>query len=574
MRAVLEERFDRHRALLAGGFGAAAIALTSVMTGGLIANPSFVRLAFTAALWTLAVGIGVRAPRAVLYGMIGWLAALGLTRRLLSSGFSGPVTADPLLLVEPFALIILLGLSIEAGAFRIRTRLGNAMLVFGVLFVFGALNPLQGSLFAGVSALIFFIPLLAFWIGRTLPDATVKRALIVFAVCAVPAALYGLFQISNGFPSWDQAWIDSSGYTALQVGDAIRPFSSFSSASEYATFLAAAMIVWFVLVRRALRPLSLAALVLLGTSVFYQSSRGAVVALCVAFALIIGARRGLALWASVAVGAALLAMVPYTVRHLAPQNFGQDNKSQLVAHQVQGLSNPFDAKQSTATAHISLTIGGIRAGFRDPLGSGISAVTIAGAKFGGNAAGGAEADPANVAIALGLPGLLVYLVVFGLGITRAYSLARRTREPLALATLGILLVVFPQWLNGGQYAVAFLPWLVLGWVDGASARAAAAATQREREGEKEEQPEPKALPRLRLAGPPRSFFEPQRWELWRLERLARRDAGANPERDEARRYLLTALRPYATLDERLPPEFDGLVREEFGSLLESPVVTT
>jgi hypothetical protein len=29
----------------------------------------------------------------------------------------------------------------------------------------------------------------------------------------------------------------------------------------------------------------------------------------------------------------------------------------------------------------------------------------------------------------------------------------------------VLVITLLQWLNGGQYAVAFLVWLVLGWVD-------------------------------------------------------------------------------------------------------------
>ncbi len=388
-RVLHDRRVELLRAQINTIFLAAAFVLASVMTGGYVATPSFVRVAFAACLGILVIGLGIRTPRAVLYGLIVWLAALGLTRRLLSHGFSGPGSADPLLLVEPLALVILLVVSADLGAFKLRTNLGKGMLAFVVLLALGALNPLQGSMFAGVSALIFFVPVAAFWIGRTLPDRTLRTTLLVYAACGVPAALYGLFQISHGFPSWDQAWIDSSGYTALQVGSATRPFSSFSSASEYAEFLAAGIVVWLALGRRVLRPVALAAIALLGLSVFYQSSRGVIVALAIAFALVMGARRGFPLAASMAVGAAMLALLPTVVKHFAPQSFGSGNKSQLVAHQVQGLSDPFNSKQSTASAHISLAIGGIEQAFHQPLGEGISAVTIAGAKFGGSVTGGA-----------------------------------------------------------------------------------------------------------------------------------------------------------------------------------------
>jgi hypothetical protein len=66
---------------------------------------------------------------------------------------------------------------------------------------------------------------------------------------------------------------------------------------------------------------------------------------------------------------------------------------------------------------------------------------------------------------MGLPGLIAYLVVLFAGMFRVYGIARLRRDDLALAALGVVTVTALQWLNGGQYAVAVLPWLVLGWAD-------------------------------------------------------------------------------------------------------------
>jgi hypothetical protein len=46
-----------------------------------------------------------------------------------------------------------------------------------------------------------------------------------------------------------------------------------------------------------------------------------------------------------------------------------------------------------------------------------------------------------------------------------YRLAVRRRDTLALAALGLLVVMLFQWLNGDLYSVAWLVWLSLGWVD-------------------------------------------------------------------------------------------------------------
>jgi hypothetical protein len=58
------------------------------------------------------------------------------------------------------------------------------------------------------------------------------------------------------------------------------------------------------------------------------------------------------------------------------------------------------------------------------------------------------------------------------------------------------------------------------------------------------------------------------WNLWDLERRAREQAG-NAPRDEEWSALFTHLRVFANADGVLPKEFDGLVRESFGELIEA-----
>jgi hypothetical protein len=76
-----------------------------------------------------------------------------------------------------------------------------------------------------------------------------------------------------------------------------------------------------------------------------------------------------------------------------------------------------------------------------------------------------EVDPSNVAVALGFPGLIAYVAALGLGLARAYKVARLRNDALAFIALGTLAATLFQWFNGGFYLVAFLSWLALGWVD-------------------------------------------------------------------------------------------------------------
>lgn len=61
---------------------------------------------------------------------------------------------------------------------------------------------------------------------------------------------------------------------------------------------------------------------------------------------------------------------------------------------------------------------------------------------------------------------------------------------------------------------------------------------------------------------------PRRWNLWDLERRARDEQQRDPGRYEEWSYLFVHLRQFATPDGFLPTEFDGLVRESFGELLD------
>jgi hypothetical protein len=76
----------------------------------------------------------------------------------------------------------------------------------------------------------------------------------------------------------------------------------------------------------------------------------------------------------------------------------------------------------------------------------------------------------------------------------------------------------------------------------------------------------------RVSQPPPQAERPappaQEWNLWDLERRARQHAGQNPRAEEWS-ALFTHLRVFANADGVLPKQFDGLVRESFGQLIEA-----
>lgn len=462
-RSRLSTRVDLAPLLIGLGVLAAAIAVAHLAN-----EPSDLRLAVVSAAIVLTVGLASTSPRLLLFGLVVWLAVLGLLRRVLDT-FTPTPHIDPLLLVGPAAIVLLAFIAAGRGAFRDRSRLATAVLALNGLTVLGAFNPLQGGISTGLAGLLFvLVPTLAFWVGRSLcSDRMIAMILKLFAILGIPAAVYGLVQTFSGFPSWDANWISrhSSDYLALKVNDVPRAFASFSSVSEYATFLGIAFVVWVGMgLPRLVSPLVLVALATLAVAILYEGVRGVVFLVVIGVALMAAARSRVPLRWGLAIAAALVVLLPFVVGHIVGSASRRTYSTPVVARQIIGLQNPTNSSASTLNAHLDLVRQGIHSAEAEPLGVGTGAVTIAGSKFGGVNAG-TESDPGNAAVAFGFAGLIVYLVILVEAIRRSYRFALERRGWLTSAALAVVVVTALQWLNGGQYAVAFLPWLLLGWID-------------------------------------------------------------------------------------------------------------
>jgi len=83
------------------------------------------------------------------------------------------------------------------------------------------------------------------------------------------------------------------------------------------------------------------------------------------------------------------------------------------------------------------------------------------------------------------------------------------------------------------------------------------------------EPEPAREPEPEVVSLASRRTGPREWNLWELERLARDRAGDDVVRDEERAFLLMYLREFASPEGRLPADFDGVVRESFGDVLDA-----
>jgi hypothetical protein len=449
--------------------------LTVLGAGIALAQPQLTQIVILIAIAPALIAVAHRSPRTLVPVLALWLVAVGLVRRVLLGLGSRSLLGDPLLLVEPALLVLLTVVALQRGASRNRTLLTKAVVGLNLLALIEVVNPLQGGLTVGLGGLLFvLVPMLAFWVGRGLcDDATLKRLFTLLGLLAIPASVYGLLQTYVGFPSWDMRWIESvtgnGAYAALDVGGVIRAFSSFSSASEYASFLGVGIAVWLAWGRRPGRvPVMLAVVALLGTALVLEASRGVVVLAVLAIGVMCAAVARVRLASAALWGVAALVVLYLGVSHLAPASQATTGSTgttaALVQHEVGGLVQPLNSQSSTLGAHFSELTSGLKSALTDPIGHGTGTISWAASKFGG-VSQGTEVDPSNAAVALGLPGLVAYLLVAVVGLASAYRLAAGRRDWLSVGALGLLMVTLLQWLNGAQYAVAWLPWLILGWVD-------------------------------------------------------------------------------------------------------------
>jgi len=432
-----------------------------------------VRGALLASALPLVVAIVGRSTRGTLIGLAVWLVALGLVRRLVSSGTGASVSHDPLLLVGPAALGALFIVAVYRGAFRQRSPLASSVLLLSLLALVEAFNPLQGGFLIGLGGLLLVLfPMLAFWVGRVLVGGALLRQLLrLLSVLAAFDALYGLVQEFAGFPSWDLRWINTSGYGALSVGGFERSFGSFSSSQEYSVFLCIGLVLWVALFsggRLLWVAFQLIAIALIATAEVLESERSSLVIVVFALGAMAAARTGRRPTGAVLVGALFLLVLYLGVSQFAStsdsQGSASNSASALTSHLISGIANP-TGQQSTLPEHLSREESGIASSFTEPVGHGTGSITLAANNLGNSAQLGTEFDPGNAAVAFGFVGLLLYLIVLVRGLGTEYRLAAVRRDPLSIAALGVAVATLFQWLNGDLYSVAWLFWLTLGWAD-------------------------------------------------------------------------------------------------------------
>lgn len=431
----------------------------------LAVHPSQGRVLYATLIALNLLVVAVRAPRAAVFMAFGFLVFLGVIRRLLIS-VEGWSPYDVLVVVVPAMSLVLTWhlflVQRRTIAPDLLSRLVVTLLAVSVLEVF---NPQGGGVLVGLTGLLFVAaPLVWFLIGRELGDDRMAcRLLTGVVVMGVGVALYGIWQTSVGLPSWDLEWVNVNGYHSLSLGDGvIRAFGTMSNSSEYAGVLGAALAITVAGLLRghlaALLPLAV-----LPVALVLSSVRSGFVTTVVVIIVLLGLRtgRGRLLLLTVVLGISAAVAGQKAVGQSLASSAARSGNA-LVIHEVGGLTDPLNPEKSTLIVHLNLVTEGFQQAFRSPLGRGTAATTLASSKVGGAGATSSEVDISDEFLGLGVAGGGVYLVIVVIVLWRLLHGGLTRPNFVNLAIVGVVIASLGQWLNGANYALSPMVWLLIG----------------------------------------------------------------------------------------------------------------
>lgn len=443
----------------------------------------------------------------LLAGLEGTLIAMmvfeplrGLIRRsqYLIVNYSGE---DPIHVLTPLVTIMALAVLVRKEGLGMlwRTPLAGWVSVLGLILFLGIFNPLQGSLYVGLTgALFILVPVVWFYFGQSVNEKFLYMSFVLMIGLGIVGSLYGVYQLTFGYPSFEQYWLDNTDfYASIAVGHVTRALGTFSSAEEWGRYtefgaIAALGLALMSNQRRSRRVVWFVCTGALVIGVLLSGQRTAV------FGLIIGVGTLIMLGARSLRGAAarlavmLVPVVLVAVFASAPTEdelwSRGDNEgiTTVLTHTKKGTLKPADEDSLQIRFEIwgDLITSVIPS---RPLGAGIGAGSLGDMRSKHDS----DLPPIDnfilvLAVACGIPGALLLVWILTRSTWLSLQLARSAPPGSRNAGLSrIVAAIMPaMFLNNifgltlSIYSVAPIAWLLIGWIS--------AETLRRRVGEERE----------------------------------------------------------------------------------------
>lgn len=148
---------------------------------------------------------------------------------------------EPIHLITPIvsALAILLVLAREKFRMFTRTPLAGAVSVLSLICVLQIFNPMQGTLYVGLTGAMFYlVPMAWFYFGQAADEKFFSRVLRLLVVLGLVTSLYGVYQMVIGYPAFELYWLENTDkYDSINVYDFKRALATFSNAEEWGRYV-------------------------------------------------------------------------------------------------------------------------------------------------------------------------------------------------------------------------------------------------------------------------------------------------------------------------------------------------
>lgn len=347
-------------------------------------------------------------------------------------------------------------------------------------------NPLQGSLFIGLTGGLFYlVPMAWFYFGQTVSEDFVPKLFRIIVFLGIVTSLYGVYQLVFGYPFYEKYWIDHTDqYNSIAVDNIQRALATFNNSEEWGRYIQIGCTIAIGLTmsraEKNKRVIWFIAAVLLFIMIAFTGQRTSIfgVMLSGGILFLTGARNMGGIIARMMILIAPVVLIGALSSQMGDDsgaNLDENNKvGTMLNHTTKGTVNPtgegsLEARFDTWSQLITRDIPS------KPMGVGLGATTLAGTRA--DAANSVPIDNHffSLAISAGIPAMLLLLWILIRATVFCYRGWRRSEPGTKEETLWrIMLALVAAFILNNFfgtsfiiYSIAPIGWLVIGWTSAA-----------------------------------------------------------------------------------------------------------
>lgn len=393
---------------------------------------------------------------------------------------------DPIHLVTPLVTAMAFAMLIQRRKLKIfrETPLAGLVSILAAIYFLEIFNPLQGGISVGLSgALFMLVPVAWFYFGQAVKPTFMMTTLRLMVVLGVVTSFYGLYQLTFGFPAFEQYWLDHTEfYDSISVGNVKRALATYSSAEEWGRYIEIGALIAFGFGSSAKGILSRAGWFVCGAGLtvmlLLTGQRTAMFGLIFGgfILLLIGARTARGVVGRILLTLAPVVLIGFLVQ--APTNDDMLSHSEdervgtVVSHTTRGTLNPTDEDSLQERLKNWTYLATELIPYR-PLGIGLGGTSLAAWRFNDDM----DLPPIDsyfisTVITCGLPTALLFIWIL-LKATRMSWRAFRESEPgtpearvWRITTTLVPVLILNSFFGNTftLYSVAPIGWLLVGWI--------------------------------------------------------------------------------------------------------------